>query len=128
MVVMDMDRLKSTIQNLERRLASPAMRLDPEVIGHMLADDFMEIGASGRSFNKAEILELLASETDFTAYDIEDFAVRSLGEDSVLATYRIPPRPEADGTPRPGSMRSSLWQMRDGRWQLVFHQGTRMAP
>jgi len=28
---------------------------------------------------------------------------------------------------KPPSLRSSLWVRRDNRWQMVFHQGTRLA-
>lgn len=90
----------------------------------LLADEFVEFGASGRRFTKQEIIELLSTEDGFTPYTLEDFAVAKLGEGHALVTYTIPARKGPDGTPKPGSRRSSIWREDGDNWQLVFHQGT----
>ena len=81
----------------------------------LIADDFLEIGASGRRWNATEIRQLLAGEP-LAAVTIHDFAAAPIGPDVVLATFRI-------GGDRP-SERASIWVRRDGRWQVRFHQGT----
>jgi hypothetical protein len=40
-------------------------------------------------------------------------------------TYRAVRRDESDHS-EVASLRSSLWVIRDGRWQMLFHQGTRV--
>jgi glyoxylase I family protein len=47
---------------------------------------------------------------------MEDFAVARLGVGVALVTYR-------SRDPR-HARRSSIWVRRNGRWQMVFHQGT----
>jgi hypothetical protein len=84
----------------------------------LIADDFLEIGASGRRWTAAEVRGLLAAEavTPLPALELDDFAATEVAEDVVLVTFRL-------GGERP-SERSSIWIRRDGRWQVRFHQGT----
>ena len=108
------------IRSLEERLLEPEVRSSPEQLALLLAEDFLEIGSSGRTFDKKQIIANLKGESVFD-YSIQDFKVRQLGADIALATYRIETRQEAE--PRI-SLRSSIWVHRDGRWQVMFHQGT----
>jgi len=84
----------------------------------LIADDFLEIGASGRRWTAAEIKSLLAGDS-LPPVTLDDFAVAPIGADAVLVTFRI-------GGPRP-TERSSIWLRRNGRWAVRFHQGT-LAP
>ena len=118
------EELGEIIKVLEHELASSSARADKSKLHEILADDFVEFGASGRRFTKQEIIELLSTEDDFTPYELEDFSVTMLGESHALVTYTIPPREGPDGTPKPGSRRSSIWREDGDNWQLVFHQGT----
>lgn len=117
--------LKNRIYALELELASSSARCDHERLDAILREDFIEFGASGRRFTKPEIVELLTTEEDFTPYTLEEFEVKPLGTDTLLATYRIPPRPGPEGDVKPGSRRSSIWQHSGEQWQIIFHQGTR---
>jgi hypothetical protein len=108
---------------LELRLLEPEFRRDRNAVTMLLGDDFVEFGSSGRVFNKAQILDLLATEPPL---DVEatDFEARILASDVCLVTYRSI---RLDAVPAIAVLRSSLWVLRDGRWQVIFHQGTRMA-
>lgn len=122
---MTQNSLKSRLYALEQELASTAARCDRARMHDLLADEFIEFGASGRRFTKQEIIGLLSTEDDFTSYELVDFTLTTLGADHALITYTIPPRKGPDGTPKPGSRRSSIWREGVTGWQLVFHQGTR---
>ena len=108
------------IRRLEERLLEPEVRSSPEELALLLADDFLEIGSSGRTFDKKKIIATLKGESVFD-YSLHDFQVKQLSSGIALATYRIETRQEAE--PRT-SLRSSIWVHRQGRWQLMFHQGT----
>jgi ribonuclease HI len=84
-------------------------------LASLIADDFLEIGASGRRWTAAEIRGLLRGEP-LPTITIEDFTVAPIGPDVILATFRI-------GGSRP-SERSSIWVRGDGGWTVRFHQGT----
>lgn len=101
---------------LERRLADPEVRADPAAVGALLADDFREVGASGRIWNRAQVLAALAASPG-PGYPIDDFAARALGDDHALVTFRA-------HTAAGQSWRTSIWSRAGGAWRLVFHQGT----
>lgn len=113
------------ILELERKILDPETRASPELVGQILAEGFVEIGASGRLYDKAAILAVLAAEHRAGSADrqaITDFRTHWIGADVVQALYRIV-RTSPNGTVA-HSLRSSLWRMIDGRWQMTFHQGT----
>ena len=66
--------------------------------------------------DKKECLETGVVLTDMTLYNYE---IYPLAEDVVLSTYFI-----VDTTRNRNTLRSSIWKLIDGRWQLYFHQGT----
>ena len=104
------------IRELEESHLRPDVRVSSEKLGFILADDFVEIGSSGRMYNKKECL------TDGVFLDemsIHEFNLRRLSVDAVLTTYRIDNKTKNSQT-----LRSSIWKHIDGRWQLYFHQGT----
>ena len=114
------DDLAGTLLLFEERLFDPSFRASSEVAA-LLAPEFVEIGRSGRTYDRAETLAALAADSKTTpssARAIRDFTVRRLSSSFARATYRIEAR-EGD------SMRASIWRRSaTGAWQLVFHQGT----
>ncbi|SDH98143.1 DUF4440 domain-containing protein [Desulfosporosinus hippei] len=115
--------LYQQIYNLEERLLQPEIRGSREEISVLLADDFVEFGVSGRIFDKLQVVEELPHSAAVPMI-IEDFQVKVLAPGAVLATYRAVKTSESREEMR-NSLRSSIWKFIDGRWQMVFHQGTR---
>ncbi len=54
---------------------------------------------------------------------LTDFKTLVLAPDVVLVTYRAVRQLGHEASPIT-SLRSSIWQRIDGRWQMRFHQGT----
>lgn len=115
--------LYEQIYDLEDRLLQPEIRGSREEISMLLADDFVEFGVSGRTFDKLQVVEELPHSPAVPVI-IKDFQVKVLSPDVVLATYRAVKTNEFREEMR-NSLRSSIWKFLDGRWQMVFHQGTR---
>lgn len=113
--------MSEELRELEQRLLLPEVRRNRTAVSALLAEEFREFGSSGRIFDKQQILDLLGSEPE-QRMALEDFGAWMLSAEIALVTYRAV---------RPGSgaasLRSSVWVRRDGRWQLIFHQGTRIA-
>jgi ribonuclease HI len=84
--------------------------------------NFVEIGASGRHWQRREIVEALRADPGERPR-VRDLAVHALSPDAVLITYRA-----ESSTPEQGaSLRASLW-LRDAHgWRMRFHQGTPAA-
>lgn len=115
--------LAACLLALEQQLQQPEVRTSPEHLARLLADDFVEFGASGTVWsNKDEIIEGMCREV-FATRHISGFALKVLAEEVVLVTYRCHRQATCDA-PASDSLRSSVWRHIEGRWQLVFHQGT----
>jgi len=109
---------------LEESLHCPAVRRSRETVDKLLAEEFVEIGASGRVFHRAEIIELLAEEgnDDGSSITADDYTLTTLSTQIVLLTYRSR-ETGSDGSVR-RVLRSSIWTCESAMWRLRFHQGT----
>lgn len=90
----------------------------------MMAEDYCEIGASGKQYSRALVLATLAkriSLPDTEHWVVTDFVCRRISDDTYLVTYRL----EQDGGRL--SRRSTLWQRAEGGWKALYHQGTLIA-
>ncbi|MEM9531649.1 MAG: DUF4440 domain-containing protein [Pseudomonadota bacterium] len=101
------------LRDLEERLLRPEVREDAQAAGELIASDFVEIGKSGKVYDRRQILNSMASEPLTAALTIENFETRELAPAVVLVTYRCQ-----------CTLRSSIWRQSGDRWQIVFHQGT----
>lgn len=107
---------------LEERLLQSDARQSAVELDALLADDFLEFGSSGRVYDKPQVIAALLTET-LSSISLTDFRTKVLAPNVVLVTYQaICTNTTATAAVR--SLRSSLWRLADGRWQLVFHQGT----
>lgn len=113
--------IEGELRALEEKLLSGEFRRDREAVAALLAEDFREFGSSGRVWNKQQILDQLETEESFEA-EIENFEAVALAAGAVLVTYKVTVR--RSGAEGASSLRSSIWVKREGRWQILFHQGT----
>ena len=118
----DSASLAAQLLALEAALQSQAVRSDSARLAALLADEFVEFGSSGNLWTRAATLADLPAE-DFCRRSIRDFQARLLADDVAFVTYRSE-RLASGALPASASLRSSLWTWRDGRWQMIFHQGT----
>ncbi|MCE1179376.1 MAG: nuclear transport factor 2 family protein [Micrococcales bacterium] len=115
------DRDLEAVLALERELQSGECRGDPGRLDELLAADFLEIGASGRVWDRSAIMALLAEEDSAAApIELHDLAARALLPDLVQVLW-VSQREEQRAA------RTSLWRRADGAWRLVYHQGTPRA-
>ena len=90
----------------------------------MMDDGFWEIGASGRVYDRAYVidtmLERYASGPEPHEWPCSDFAIRALGADVFHLSYIL-------HEPDRHTRRSTLWRRAEGEWKIMFHQGTIIA-
>ncbi|MBO0765690.1 MAG: DUF4440 domain-containing protein [Hyphomicrobiaceae bacterium] len=110
------------LRRLEERLLQADARRPPDVVRELLADDFVEVGSEGVVSNRDQIVKWLSQEAVYERV-LQDFHARKLAADVFLVTYRSVRRDPATGRER-HSRRCSIWTRIDGRWQMVYHQGT----
>jgi glyoxylase I family protein len=114
--------VEQELRVLEESLLEADVRASAAKIKDLLADEFVEFGASGRVYDRCEVLGSLRAESSVRR-SLTDFRVRLLAPGVALATYRAERRGE-HGKRAVRSLRSSVWKHVGDRWQLVFHQGT----
>src|SRR3954454_21090749 len=113
---MTIPELQDHLYSLEERLLHPDREKDRTALIPLLCLEFKEFCVSGRIFNHQQVVDsLLKSEP--RAATINNYYVETLAENAALATYSVK-------TALRVSHRSSVWVLRDNRWQLLFHQGT----
>ena len=114
------------LRQLEWQLIQPDVRARQEAVGNLLAEEFLEFGSSGRIFDRRETIELLRQEQPVDR-TMTRFQSRSLAPGIALVTYHLKSQGKAAEGPIL-SLRSSIWKRIDGRWRMIFHQGTRLTP
>lgn len=87
----------------------------------MTADDFWEVGASGRRYSRAYVLAELerrhaAPHAD--VWETRDFHCRRLADDVYLLTYTL-----LQDNQRL-TRRSTIWRRAAEGWKILYHQGT----
>lgn len=113
--------LASQLEALERALLDPDVRADRARVAALIADDFIEIGASGAVFGKDVVLQALPMEQGIV-FEAGEMHVFPVAEAIVRINYMVV-RSAGDDVRR--SLRSSWWRREgDGEWRMVFHQGT----
>jgi hypothetical protein len=106
------------VLRLERELQTADCRRDRARVTALLAEDFEEVGASGRVWDLASTLELLDGESeDEAVIEVRDLTGRIVGDGLVIARW------DSDRGGR-RARRTSLWRRDPAGWRLVYHQGT----
>ena len=120
----DAEALLAVLRSLEEQLLMPQVRSSSGEVADLLADDFVEFGRSGRVYDKQQTVAALAGEAGSlkpVKRTASHFHVNELAAGVALLTYRSTRRAASHVS---HSLRSSIWTWREGRWQMVFHQGT----
>ncbi|GLQ10816.1 DUF4440 domain-containing protein [Devosia yakushimensis] len=112
------------IWSLEEALHKPETRRSRQAVENLLAEDFVEFGASGAVYRREQIIDLLAEENDEDSGQLRtaNHTLMPIGPDVVLLTYESRSE-QSDGSER-CVLRSSIWKHNGKQWQMLFHQGT----
>ena len=111
-------RSQSELLDLERMLLDPEVRHSRVAVELLLHPHFKEYGSSGRVYDRETMIRMMNREAS-GEITIRDFEVRMLSADVALVTYRSVGQDQE-------ARRSSVWLKDDGRWQVIFHQGTKV--
>lgn len=124
----DMIALKTgdieTLQRLEEDLWREDTRFDIAYMKQLIAEDFIEVGRSGRTYDRESILAV-QSQPIGAVIPLPNFKVRALSDSVVQVTYdsHIIEKDKIAYTHR-----SSIWSRESDGWKLRFHQGTPYEP
>ncbi|MCW2037938.1 MULTISPECIES: nuclear transport factor 2 family protein [Xanthomonas] len=113
--------LLTQLRDLELRLLDPQVRGAAAELETLLDPAFVEFGASGRCYTRAEVIAALTTSAVVADYVTDDFSCVLLVPQLAQLRYRT--RVHADGVVR-CALRSSLWRLDGARWRMLFHQAT----
>ena len=118
------DSLKKHILQLENNLLKPEMRQSSENISELLSDGFTEFCSSGYiyRYNKGESFDE-GTNLQQINWEIKGFEINPLSDNCLFATYKLIKHSELNESKK-YSLRSSIWKCFNGKWKMVFHQGT----
>lgn len=110
--------LKEHLRELEEKLLKPEIRNSQKELGNLLADHFFEIGSSGKILYQNTGIN--REGIGVVKMTLSNFEIHPLSEEIVLTTYQI-----FNELNKQYTLRSSIWQLTNGSWKMVFHQGTK---
>jgi len=120
---------ESIIIHLERQLSQAWVRGDRAFIDNLLDPDWTVTDSTGRILTKHELLEeAFASGTrQVDSMTVDDVKVRVLGS-VAIATGRMGTTGSKRGQPVSTVLRfTDIFQLRNGRWQMIASQDTMIA-
>ena len=109
-----------------------ASRNDPAAHERFWADDLIYTRSAGRRVNKAEILRDVRSApapkpTDpKTVYTAEDIQIQQYGDTAIVAFRLVSTTGTGAGKQVANNLNSGTFVKRNGKWQVVSWQSTRM--
>lgn len=112
------------LRGLEEDLWREETRFDIRYMTRLMAEDFIEIGRSGRIYDRASILAAPRQPIG-AVIPLRNFRVRPLSDSVVQTTYDSCTKRDGEAL---YAHRSSIWSYEDGSWKLRFHQGTPYEP
>jgi ketosteroid isomerase-like protein len=120
--------LEESIKAKTEQLNQAALKGDVATYDKLLADDYTSISVLGTTSNKAQILENIKSgRLKFEAIDVSDMKVRVYG-DTALVNSVVNVKGHLGDADVSGQWRSvRVWVKRNGQWQSVLFQATRIG-
>ncbi len=125
-----MSEEEDELRAIELQRIAAVVAKDMETLRRLHADDFEMINPGGQAVSKPEYLNGLGA--GFIEYRLwepsSDIDVRVYGEGAVLR-YRshVEMAVQGEAQPRQSFWQTDVYEKRDGRWQAVWSQATRIS-
>lgn len=115
------------VRDVEAAWTAAEVKGDVAALDHILADEFVNYNEDGKQIDKKQTLAMFrASQLHVSTGHSEDMRVRLYGDVAVV-TMRYLQSGTAQGRPINGDLRiMDVFVRRDGRWQCVAEQATKV--
>jgi hypothetical protein len=107
----------------EETLLHTDFSLQADRLNCFLHPDLFEISPIGKYTSRSEIVDWLLTKSAQQRWQLTNFNVVEIADDAVLVCYQANSINQGK-VKITGSLRSSIWRLRDGQWLLQFHQAT----
>ena len=125
-----MSEAEDELRAIEQQRIAAFVAKDMETLRRLHADDFEMVNPGGQAVSKPEYLNGLgAGFIEYRLWEPESaIEVRVYGDGAVLR-YRshVEMAVQGEAQPRQSFWQTDVYEKRDGRWQAVWSQATRIA-
>lgn len=111
------DDVAKHLIGLEQRLLQPSVRSSRDELHGLLHPEFQEVGASGRLWDRATMIDGLVAATSPAVITHTEMTATVLSPGVGMVAY-------VSETGDRRAHRTSIWLETDVGWQMVRHQGT----
>ena len=116
------------VMKVEQDMSTALTKPDPAAAERMVASSFFVVNPDGTTQTKAEFMaDLKSGDLKFESNKLDDMKVQAADADMAVVTYRSDDKVSYKGKDISGQYRwTDVLAMRDGRWQFVASQGTKI--
>jgi len=117
---------EQTLIDLETRSWAAWQKMDAGFWDHFLSDDHIEVSGYAGATGKKSVIDGIQSKVCHVAsYKVDHFTFRQLAPKTAVLVYRAEQDTTCGGLKVPSPVwATSLYQLRDGRWQNVLYEHT----
>jgi hypothetical protein len=119
-MVTEEGRIKKELISKEEQLFDNSIRNDANKIAELIHDNAIEITASGEQ-SRYQNGDLFGNVDGISYIDSNTVQLIHLSDDCKLLVYIAA---KVNKNVRSKTNNSSIWKKNDGKWKIVFHQGT----
>jgi hypothetical protein len=115
--------------DLEKTRSAAIARHDLDALRRMYADEFRGVTATGYPVDRERLMEVFKRDDPSNVFTIDEIAVRVLGQarDTAVFSGRLTTKKRDGGEVLGQSRFIHVYVLRDGRWQILYGQGTRLS-
>ena len=120
---------EATIMKLTEKIREASLKGDVATFQELYADDFLSISAiTGATSTKADAINnFKTGKLKYESITTSDTQVHFYGSTTALVTAKAEVKGTLGGQDLSGTYRSArLWVKRNGKWQVVFFQSTKV--
>ena len=125
-----MPEAEDELRSIERERIAAFVAKDMDTLRRLHADDFETVNPGGQALSKPEYLNGLgAGFIEYRHWEPDsEISVRIYGDGAVLR-YRsyVEMAVQGEAQPRQHFWQTDVYEKRDGRWQAVWSQSTRIS-
>jgi len=117
---------EQTLVDMEKQSWAAWQNMDADFWKNFLSDDHIEINGFVGALGKADVIRGIAGKAcKVASYKVDRFQFRQLDPSTAVLVYRAEQDTNCGGFKVPSPVwATSLFQLRDGRWQNVLYEHT----
>ena len=115
---------EAQLNKIEHAWADAYVKRDPSFVQRLAADNFIFIGPDGNSVGKADYVKGMTGPTVFTAFDIGELKVRTVGDVAIVTGTATITAKTGDKDENGKYAFTDVFAKKGGEWKAISSQAT----